>query len=210
MRPSSLELTLKTTTKYLCRLNSPFELANSHTHAPVQRDVAACAHGYEMCFCAFPSPPWGGLVGPMARLSHPATSPAEARAALPRRVLASARLVVLGTSDPATPTRGMRDGTEERKGKERKKKTKNQGLERSLQRGTSKAQCTYPGPSVVMMGFKPSFFLFLFIVELPLADAAGAVAPCAGCCAGASLLCTAPVIVRKEGNRQSGSQNGVG
>lgn len=62
---------------------------------------------------------------------------------------------------------------------------------------------------MVMMGFKPSFFLFLFIVELPFADAAGAVAPCGGCCcASVSLVCSAPVMVREKGFRRLGSQNG--
>ena len=64
---------------------------------------------------------------------------------------------------------------------------------------------------MVMMGFKPSFFLFLFIVELPFADAAGAVAPCGGCCcASVSLVCSAPVMVREKGFRRLGSQNGSG
>lgn len=53
---------------------------------------------------------------------------------------------------------------------------------------------------MVMMGFRPSFFLFLFIVELllPFADAAGAVAPCGGFCASVSLGCCAPFIVRER------------
>lgn len=52
----------------------------------------------------------------------------------------------------------------------------------------------------MMMGFRPSFFLFLFIVELllPFADAAGAVAPCGGFCASVSLVCCAPFIVRRR------------
>lgn len=51
--------------------------------------------------------------------------------------------------------------------------------------------CTYPGPSVVMMGFKPSFFLFLFSAELPLADAA-----CDAAATG-SLVCCAPFILHE-------------
>jgi hypothetical protein len=68
-----------------------------------------------------------------------------------------------------------------------------------------KAGCTYPGPSVVMIGFRPSFFLFLFIAELPLADAAGdAVALCGGFCANVSFVCCAPFIVReREANSQA-------
>jgi hypothetical protein len=39
--------------------------------------------------------------------------------------------------------------------------------------------CTYPGPSVVIMGFRPSFFRF-FAAEFPLDEAAGEAGPCAG------------------------------
>jgi hypothetical protein len=47
-----------------------------------------------------------------------------------------------------------------------------------------------------MIGFKPSFFLFLFIAELPFAGAADAVAPCGGFSANVSFVCCAPFIVR--------------
>jgi hypothetical protein len=57
------------------------------------------------------------------------------------------------------------------------------------------ARCTYPGPSVVMMGFRPSFFRFLFSVELPFC--ADAPVPAAGFCpAEASFACCEPFILR--------------
>jgi hypothetical protein len=49
-----------------------------------------------------------------------------------------------------------------------------------------------------MIGFKPSFFLFLFSAELPLADAPCDVdEPCDGFCAIASFVFCAPFIMRK-------------
>jgi hypothetical protein len=123
----------------------------------------------------------------MARLSHPATS---LRHAL-RNVFARLR-----EADPANPARGNSDG----KPPSRKQGKETQGINRSLQQAKVRdARCTYPaGPSVVMMGFRPSFFLFLFIAELPLADAAGDGAPGGGFCAtDVSLVCCAPFIVRK-------------
>jgi hypothetical protein len=56
-----------------------------------------------------------------------------------------------------------------------------------------------------MIGLRPSFFLFLFIAELPLADAAGdAVALCGGFCANVSFVYCAPFIVReREANSQA-------
>lgn len=50
---------------------------------------------------------------------------------------------------------------------------------------------------MVMIGFKPSFFLFLFIAEFPLAAAAGVDAPCGDFCANVSFACCDPFIVRK-------------
>ena len=50
---------------------------------------------------------------------------------------------------------------------------------------------------MVMIGFKPSFFLFLFIAEFPLAAAAGVDAPCADFCAKVSFACCDPFIVRE-------------
>lgn len=52
------------------------------------------------------------------------------------------------------------------------------------QTGRGGEKCTYPGDSVVMMGFSPSFFRFLFIAELPFEFTAGD-APAAGAGAGA-------------------------
>jgi hypothetical protein len=50
-----------------------------------------------------------------------------------------------------------------------------------------------------MIGFNGSFFLFLFIAELPLAaDADGDVTSIAGVCAGVSFVCCAPFILRKS------------
>ena len=62
-----------------------------------------------------------------------------------------------------------------------------------------------------MIGFRPSFFLFLFIAELPLADAAGdAVALCGGFCANVSFVYCAPFIVReREANSQAHRQGRV-
>lgn len=60
---------------------------------------------------------------------------------------------------------------------------------------------------MVMIGFKPSFFLFLFNAELPLADAAAADAPCGSCCAALSLAYCAPFILRGSENRQLSSQD---
>jgi hypothetical protein len=48
-----------------------------------------------------------------------------------------------------------------------------------------------------MIGFKPSFFLFLLSAELPFADAAAAFAACDGFCATVSFVCCAPFILRK-------------
>jgi hypothetical protein len=50
-----------------------------------------------------------------------------------------------------------------------------------------KKHCTYPGPSVVMIGFKPSFFRFLFRVVPFELDAAAL-------CAAASFACCVPFI----------------
>lgn len=63
---------------------------------------------------------------------------------------------------------------------------------------------------MVMIGFSPSFFLFLFIAELPLAAAAGGVAPCGGFCANVSFVCCAPFIVREREIDNLSSQNRVG
>lgn len=55
----------------------------------------------------------------------------------------------------------------------------------------------------MMIGFRPSFFRFLFIAELPLAEVAGdVVAPCGGFCADVSFVCCAPFIV---GGREANS-----
>lgn len=71
------------------------------------------------------------------------------------------------------------------------------------QTGRGGEKCTYPGDSVVMMGFSPSFFRFLFIAELPFefaagdAPAAGAGAGAAGC-ADASFALSEPFMLAME------------
>lgn len=71
------------------------------------------------------------------------------------------------------------------------------------QTGRGGEKCTYPGDSVVMMGFSPSFFRFLFIAELPFeftagdAPAAGAGAG-AGGCADASFALSEPFMLAME------------
>ena len=54
-------------------------------------------------------------------------------------------------------------------------------------------KCTYPGDSVVMMGFNPSFFRFLFIAELPFE--AVALAGATGGCAEASFALLEPFML---------------
>jgi len=69
-------------------------------------------------------------------------------------------------------------------------------VEKRKKKLKGKPRCTYPGPSVVMMGFSPSFFRFLLMLEFPFV----AVAPIvmAGFCAAASLVCCEPFIVQNE------------
>jgi hypothetical protein len=70
------------------------------------------------------------------------------------------------------------------------------------QTGREGEKCTYPGDSVVIMGFSPSFFRFLFIAELPFEPDAPAAA--AGGCAGASFALFAPFMLAMWKKRDVG------
>ncbi|KAK0749161.1 hypothetical protein B0T18DRAFT_98807 [Schizothecium vesticola] len=73
---------------------------------------------------------------------------------------------------------------------------------RAGQIGREGKTCTYPGDSVVMMGFSPSFFRFLFIAELPFE--ADAPAAAAGGCAGASFALFKPFMLAMWKKRDVG------
>lgn len=88
-RPGSLE---PQTHQNICTTFPFLSLGIPYDHAPALCDVAACAHGYEVL--GFPL---HGSMGPMARLSHPATSLGHEL----RNVVARLR-----EPDPANPTRG--------------------------------------------------------------------------------------------------------
>jgi len=78
---------------------------------------------------------------------------------------------------------------------------KNHGAQAG-QTGREGEKCTYPGDSVVMIGFSPSFFRFLFIAELPFE--ADAPAAAAGGCAGASFALFEPFMLAMWKKRDVG------
>lgn len=76
------------------------------------------------------------------------------------------------------------------------------------QTGTEEGKCTYPGDSVVMMGFSPSFFRFLFIAELPFEFEADAPAAGAGGCTDASFALSDPFMLAMEKKLDVGGLGG--